>query len=69
MNAAAIATAMLIGLLRTHNEGGAVQIEYPDMASCQAGAAELEAGFEAQPTPNGDHPSVITFCMDVPDQH
>lgn len=69
MNAAAIATAMLIGLLRTHNEGGAVQIEYPDMASCQAGAAELEAGFEAQATPNGGSPSVIAFCMDVPDQH
>lgn len=75
MNASAIATALLIAMLRTSGEGAAVQIEYPDMAQCEAGGATLDAQFEAlalpphsDGTPRDGHPTVLWTCFEAPSQ-
>lgn len=56
-------TFMLIALLRTVNEGGAVQVPYENEAACLQGGAQLEAQFEALTTGSGSHPTVMWTCL------
>lgn len=63
----AVATAILVALLRTHNEGGAVHILYFDAAACDAAGEELEEKFESLTLSNGKNPTVKWVCIAGPD--
>jgi len=54
---------VLIALLRTVNEGGAVQVPFDSEAACREGGARLEAQFEALSTGPGSHPTVLWTCL------
>jgi hypothetical protein len=56
-------TAILVALLKTPGEGGAVSIPYTDQAACEAAGAELAAEITAQEAGNGVHPKVIWTCI------
>jgi len=70
MNAAAIATAILIALLKTSGEGGTVQLPYDTAEACMAAGARLEAQFEAVTLEDGNqnpvegHARVVWTCFD-----
>lgn len=72
MNAAAIATALLIALLKTNGEGGTVQLPYDTTEACTAAGEQLEAQFEALTLQDSDgnpidgHPKVVWTCFDTP---
>lgn len=75
MNAATLTIYMLIALVKTPGEGGTVMIEYPTMAECEAGGAELEAQFEGIQLDNKPDGSIETnrakvyhTCMEAPSQ-
>lgn len=64
---------ILIALLKTSGEGGTVQLAYPDMDSCMAGGAQLQAQFEALPhrprldgTVAKGGPTVLFTCFQAP---
>ena len=57
-------TVILIALLRTINEGGAIQRDFPDTAACLEFGSRLEQQFEAIPLPNDHRPSVIWTCVE-----
>lgn len=71
MNAAAIATSLLIALLKTNGEGGTVQLYYDTSEACEAAGERLEAQFEALTLEDGDqnpvegHPRVVWACFDA----
>ena len=72
MNAAAIATALLIALLKTSGEGGTVQLPYDTTEACMAAGERLEAQFEAVPLEDSEqnpvegHARVVWTCFDAP---
>lgn len=72
MNAAAIATSLLIALLKTSGEGGTVQLPYDTTEACEAAGEQLEAQFEAliledaDQNPASGHPRVVWTCFDTP---
>ena len=72
MNAAAIASALLIALLKTNGEGGTVQLPYDTAEACMAAGEQLEAQFEAliledsEQNPVDGHPRVVWTCFDTP---
>lgn len=59
-------TFILIAMLRTVNEGGSVQVEFYDLAACEAFGARLESQFEAIETVPGKdfRPTVIWSCVE-----
>ena len=71
MNAAAIATSLLIALLKTNGEGGTVQLPYDTPEACEAAGERLEAQFEAlvledrDQNPVEGHPRVVWTCFDA----
>lgn len=54
---------VLIAMLRTVNEGGALQRDFTDMDACLSFGTRLEQRFEAIVLPNGTHPSVLWTCV------
>lgn len=56
---------VLIALLKTVNEGGAVQLPFESEAACADAGARLEAQFEALTTGSGTHPVVMWTCLPV----
>lgn len=71
MNASAIATALLIALLKTTGEGGTVQLPYETAEACEAAGERLEAQFEALTLEDRDqnpvegHPRVVWTCFEA----
>lgn len=71
MNASAIATALLIALLKTNGEGGTVQLPYDTLEACETAGERLEAQFEALALEDRDqnvvegHPRVVWTCFDA----
>lgn len=71
MNAAAIATTLLIALLKTSGEGGTVQLPYGTLEACEAEGERLEAQFEAliledrDQNPVDASPRVVWTCFDA----
>ncbi len=71
MNASAIATALLIALLKTSGEGGTVQLPYDTTEACEAAGERLEAQFEALTLEDSDqnpvegHPKVVWTCFEA----
>ena len=71
MNAAAIATTLLIALLKTSGEGGTVQIPYETHDACDAAGEQLEVQFEGLTLEDGDqatvegNPRVLWTCFDT----
>lgn len=70
MNASAIATALLIALLKTSGEGGTVQLPYDTLEACEAAGERLEAQFEGliledrNQQPVDGHPRVVWTCFE-----
>lgn len=70
MNAAAIATSILIALLKTSGEGGTIALHYDTAEACEAAGERLEAQFEAlvledrDQNPVEGHPRVVWTCFD-----
>lgn len=56
---------VLIALLKTVNEGGAVQVPFESETACTDAGALLEAQFEALTTGSGTHPVVMWTCLPV----
>ena len=71
MNAAAIATFLLIAMFRTNGEGGTETIPYETAEACEAAGPRLEAQFEAlslqdsEQNPVDGHPKVVWTCFDA----
>ncbi|MFN3575394.1 MAG: hypothetical protein ACK4TJ_00180 [Tabrizicola sp.] len=70
MNGAAIATSILIALLKTSGEGGTIQLPYDTPEACEAAGERLEAQFEsltlekADQSPAEGSPRVVWTCFD-----
>lgn len=70
MNAAAIATSILIALLKTSGEGGTIQLPYDTAEACQAAGERLELQFEgltlekADQSPAENTARVVWTCFD-----
>lgn len=63
MNAFALTTALLVALIKTPGEGGAVTHPYADTAACEDAGAELQAELQAIDAGNGVSPKVIWACI------
>lgn len=71
MNAAVIATALLIALLKTNGEGGTVQLPFETTDACMNAGEQLESQFEALTLEDSDgntvdgHPKVVWTCFEA----
>ena len=71
MNAAAIATTLLVALLKTTGEGGTVAIPYDTPEACETAGQRVELQFEGltledrDQTPVQGHPRVVWTCFPV----
>ncbi|MFN4191839.1 MAG: hypothetical protein ACK4FR_02755 [Tabrizicola sp.] len=65
------ATFILIALLKTSGEGGAIKLGYDSLADCEAAGERLETQFEAlvledvNQNPVDGHPRVVWTCFDT----
>lgn len=59
-------TIILVAMLRTVNEGGAIQVEFDTMQGCMDFGGRLETQFEAIETVPGKdfHPTVLWECVE-----
>jgi hypothetical protein len=57
-------TFILIAMLRTIDEGGAIQMEFPAADECNRFGQRLETQFEAIESVPGKHPSVLWVCVE-----
>ncbi len=55
---------VLIAMLRTVNEGGAIQRDFTSMEDCLLFGEQLEQQFEGITLKNDTHPSVLWVCLD-----
>lgn len=73
MNAAAIATTLLIALLKTNGEGGTVQLPFDTPEACAVAGERLEAQFEGlvledrDQNPVDGSPRVVWTCFEAQD--
>ncbi|MCU0902419.1 MAG: hypothetical protein MUE83_00910 [Tabrizicola sp.] len=71
MNAAAIAAALLIALLKTTGADRTIMLDYTDTTACEAAANRLEAQVEALGLEDRDQnpvdasPRVVWTCFDT----
>lgn len=70
MNAAAIATTILIALLKTSGEGGTIQLPYATPEACAEAGERLELQFEglilekADQSPATNRARVVWTCFE-----
>lgn len=71
MTATALASFLLIALIKTPGEGGTVTLPFDTLSECQAMGAQIETQFEAVPMdPLSDgstppQPKVLHICVET----
>lgn len=55
---------LLIALIKTPGEGGAIDREFATLAECEAAGARIEAVFGAMDAGHGVAPKVLWACIE-----